>query len=117
MQWDMVMWRMSSGKVEEFTLHDVFYVPDLAYNLLSMPATAKRNKVTTFSGPKCEIRDADGTKPDVSNLRVLGCSAYAHVPKGERQKQGNVFCWDMVSIKRVTVFMILSVSEPRCHFQ
>ena len=27
-----------------------------------------------------------GTKPDVSNLCVFGCSEYAHVPKGERQK-------------------------------
>ena len=27
-----------------------------------------------------------GTKPDVSSLRVFGCSAYAHVPKAERRK-------------------------------
>ena len=27
-----------------------------------------------------------GTKPDVSFLRVFGCSAYAHIPKAERRK-------------------------------
>ena len=27
-----------------------------------------------------------GTKPDVSFLRIFGCSAYAHVPKAERHK-------------------------------
>jgi len=27
-----------------------------------------------------------GTKPDVSSLRVFGCSAYAHVPKAKRRK-------------------------------
>jgi len=27
-----------------------------------------------------------GTKPDVSSLRIFGCSAYAHVPKAERDK-------------------------------
>ena len=28
----------------------------------------------------------NGSKPDVSNLCIFGCSAYAHVPKAERQK-------------------------------
>ena len=27
-----------------------------------------------------------GKKPNVSHLRVLGCSAYTHVPKDERKK-------------------------------
>ena len=27
-----------------------------------------------------------GTKPDVSSLRIFGCSTYAHVPKAERRK-------------------------------
>ena len=27
-----------------------------------------------------------GTKPDVSSLRICGCSAYAHVPRAERRK-------------------------------
>ena len=28
----------------------------------------------------------NGSKPDVNNLHIFGCSAYAHVPKAERQK-------------------------------
>ena len=27
-----------------------------------------------------------GKKPDVSNLHIFGCTAYAHVPKDERRK-------------------------------
>ena len=50
--------KLPRGKIEECTLHDVLYVPDLAYNLLSVPAAAKKNKVTTFSELKCEIKGA-----------------------------------------------------------
>ena len=32
------------------------------------------------------MKHGSGTKPDVSSLRVFGCSAYAHVPKAERRK-------------------------------
>ena len=45
------------GKTMSCTLHDVLLVPELAYNLLSVPSASKRGKVTTFSGKKCEIRD------------------------------------------------------------
>ena len=50
--------RLPHGKTRECTLHDVLFVPDLAYNLLSVTSAAKKNKVTTFSETKCEIRDA-----------------------------------------------------------
>ncbi len=52
--------KLPHGKIEECTLHNVLYVPDLAFNLLSVPAAAKRNKVTMFSGHKCEIKDTKG---------------------------------------------------------
>ena len=38
-----------------------------------------------------------GTKPNVSNLRVFGCTAYMHVPKETRMK------WDAKSIKCIFV--------------
>ena len=38
-----------------------------------------------------------GTKPNVSNLRVFGCTAYMHVPKETRRK------WDAKSIKCIFV--------------
>lgn len=52
--------KLPHGKIEECTLHNVLYVPDLAFNLLSVPAAARKNKVTTFSALKCEIKDAKG---------------------------------------------------------
>ena len=54
-----------------------------------------------------------GTKPDVSSLRVFGCSAYAHVPKAERRKLDSktrsACCWATVQTRRVTASMILDV--------
>lgn len=46
------------GKRETCTLHDVLLVPDLAYNLLSVTSASKRDKVTTFTEMRCEIRDS-----------------------------------------------------------
>ena len=46
-------------RVETCTLHDVLFVPDLAYNLLSITAASKRRKVTTFTEEVCEIRDLE----------------------------------------------------------
>ena len=53
----VLMMNVSHGK-ESRTLHDVLLVPDLAYNLISVTAAAKRGKVTTFSEIRCEIRDS-----------------------------------------------------------
>ena len=49
---------LPNGKMPELTLYDVLFVPGLAFNLLSVTATAKRGKMTTFSSLKCEIKDA-----------------------------------------------------------
>ena len=43
-------------RVETCTLHDVLFVPDLAYNLLSITAASKWRKVTTFTEEVCAIR-------------------------------------------------------------
>ena len=40
--------RLPHGKVEDCTLYDVLYVPGLAYNLLSVPAAARRSKERHF---------------------------------------------------------------------
>ena len=50
--------RLSHNKIQECTLYDVLFVPDLAYNLLSVTSAAKKDKVTTFTESKCEIKDA-----------------------------------------------------------
>ncbi len=52
--------RFSDGKVKNCTLYNVLYVPGLSYNLLSVPAAARRNKITTFTGSTCEIRSDSG---------------------------------------------------------
>ena len=46
------------GKIESYTLYDVLLVPELAYNLLSVISASKKEKVTTFSEMRCEIRDS-----------------------------------------------------------
>ena len=46
------------NQVKKCTLHDVLLVPDLAYNLLSIPSASKRGKETKFSEMTCEIRDS-----------------------------------------------------------
>ena len=45
----VLMMNLSHGKMENCTLHDVLLVPDLAYNLLSVPAASNKGKVTSFS--------------------------------------------------------------------
>ena len=45
------------NKVKKCTLHDILLVPDLAYNLLSIPSASKRENETKFSEMTCEIRD------------------------------------------------------------
>ena len=50
--------KLPQAKNQERTLQDVLFVPDLAYNLLSVTSAAKRGKVTTFFESTCEIKDA-----------------------------------------------------------
>lgn len=50
--------QLSHGKTSKCTLHDMLFIPDLAYNLLSVSSAAKRGKVTIFSESKCEIKNA-----------------------------------------------------------
>jgi hypothetical protein len=45
-----------------------------------------RNRVITTATAVTPYERWYGKKPDVSNLRVFGCTAYAHVPDASRQK-------------------------------
>ena len=45
-----------------------------------------RNRVITTATGVTPYERWYGKKPDVSNLRVFGCTAYAHVPDSSRQK-------------------------------
>ncbi len=44
------------------------------------------NRVTSKAAPNTPFQNWYGTKPDVSNLRIFGSTAYIHVPKIERRK-------------------------------
>ncbi len=44
------------------------------------------NRVSTKTTPNTPYQNWFGTKPDVSNLRIFGSTAYIHVPKAERRK-------------------------------
>ena len=46
------------NKLKKCTLHDVFLVPGLAYNLLSVTSASKRGKEIKFSEMTCEICDS-----------------------------------------------------------
>ena len=45
-----------------------------------------RTLTTALKGNKSPLEVWSGRKPDVSNLRVFGCIAYAHIPDARRQK-------------------------------
>lgn len=49
-------------------------------------ATYIRNRVITTATGVTPYERWYGKKPDVSNFRVFGCTAYAHVPDSSRQK-------------------------------
>ena len=49
--------KLPHAKSQECTLHNVLFVPGLAYNLLSVTSAAKKDKITTFYDLRCEIRD------------------------------------------------------------
>ena len=75
--------KLPDGSSKTCTLHDVLLVPDLAYNLLSITAIAKRGKVTTFTQVGCEIRDLKLKLLIASGRRegsVLSGSRWSHSP-------------------------------------
>ena len=67
----------TSGKMSRCKLHEVLYVPDLSYNLLSVSKAVEAGKVVEFSETSCQILDAN-RKPitvamRVGNLYYLNC--------------------------------------------
>ena len=45
-----------------------------------------RTPTSTLDGNKTPLETWSGRKPDVSNMKVFGCIAYAHVPDTLDQK-------------------------------
>ena len=74
-------------------LHDVLYVPSMAYNLLSVSKVAESGKKTVFSESCCEIMNKDG----VVVARANGCGSlyYLDCKESERVSVGlknKIFC-------------------------
>ena len=67
------------GKASRCKLHEVLYVPDLSYNLLSVSKAAKAGKVVKFTETGCEILDSDmkviAVATRVGSLYHLSCQA------------------------------------------
>ena len=71
---------IAGKKSQKCVLYDVLYVPDLAYNLVSVSKIVKRGKVIEFKNDKCQIRYQNGKKIGVANkfesLYYLDCTCY-----------------------------------------
>ena len=67
------------GKATRCKLHEVLYVPDLSYNLLSVPKATKAGKVVKFTETGCEILDSNkkviAVATRVGSLYHLNCQA------------------------------------------
>ena len=67
----------TGGKVKECKLHEVLYVPNLSYNLLSVSKATNPGKAVEFSEAGCEIMDEDrkliATATSVGSLFYLKC--------------------------------------------
>ena len=52
--------KLPQGKTRMRKLHNVLYVPNLSYNLVSVSRAAEAGKTTTFDETCCQIQDRDG---------------------------------------------------------
>ena len=67
------------GSYRDCTLHDVLYVPDLSFNLLSIAKATEYGKVLTFNESTCNIiseGDVVGSATKNGNLYYLDCSSF-----------------------------------------
>ena len=67
----------TSGKTSRCELHEVLYVHDLSYNLLSVSKAVEAGKVVEFNNTCCQILDTNETPMTVAmrvrNLYYLNC--------------------------------------------
>ncbi|XP_072076479.1 uncharacterized protein [Arachis hypogaea] len=94
--------RLKDGSLSYIS--DVFYAPELDYNLLSMGQLSEKGyKMITYHG-YCTVFDNNrrcltkivrdktpeeawsGKRPSIHHFRIFGCIAYAHVPDQLRKK-------------------------------
>ncbi len=56
-----LLMRLPSGKVKRCVLQNVFHVPDLSCNLVSVSKVSEMGKVTEFDRSGCVIKNFNGT--------------------------------------------------------
>ena len=89
---------VENGTKEDCTLLKVLYVPDLNYNLLSVPEVVTHGKSVTFTAEGCTIRNKDqqvaATGLKIGNLFYLTCTvpkavthAHAAIVNHEKSKE------------------------------
>ena len=63
---------LPAGKFRNCTLNDVLYVPDLAFNLLSVVKITNAGKKVVFSESSCEIFNNDDSLIAIG-VKILSC--------------------------------------------
>ena len=67
---------LAHGKQQECKLHNVLFVPNLSYNLLSVLKVAEAGKSVTFSETTCNISHSDGEIIAIAKKVAIGCLYY-----------------------------------------
>eukprot|EP00794_Sanderia_malayensis_P006281 gene6281-7003_t len=70
------------GQVKRCKLQNVLFVPELAYNLISVPKLTKTGKAVMFGEPQCTILDDD--KKTVAVANKVGGLYYLNVADGRQ---------------------------------
>ena len=86
--------RLPNGKTKVPKLHDVLYVPNLSYHLLSVTKAAQRGKITKFTEAACYILDKDhkliakaSKMGSLYHLDHQSCHEQLTLPRLQRQKR------------------------------
>ena len=74
--------KLPSGRTKTCKLHDVLYVPELSYNLLSVSNVTAAGKTTRFGEASCQILDKErkliAVATKVGDLYYLNCHPRFH---------------------------------------
>ncbi len=68
---------LANGKQQECKLHNVLFVPNLSYNLLSVSNVAEAGKSVSFEETTCNIFRSDGEMIAIANK--VGCLYYLDI--------------------------------------
>lgn len=70
----MIHTLLGNGKQQECILHNVLFVPNLSYNLVSVSKVTEAGKSVSFEEAKCNISCVNGEI--IATAKKVGCSYY-----------------------------------------